>query len=137
MCCGVTMPTMPSSVTARRSSAVAASGSIRGSVATELGARVVERAAERDREAALEPRPLLARAAGEHDGHVDAFEVHVLEAAAGIGHAGPREAVDARRAARLLDADPRQVRELALDAFAPGRHVRLELARQAFLPVSG
>src|SRR5881409_2640646 len=36
MCCGVTMPTMPSSVTARRSSAVAASGSIRGSLATDL-----------------------------------------------------------------------------------------------------
>src|SRR5881396_3476564 len=36
MCCGVTMPTMPSSVTARRSSAAAASGSIRGSLATDL-----------------------------------------------------------------------------------------------------
>src|SRR5947199_10206788 len=36
MCCGATMPTMPSSVTARRSSAVAASGSIRGSLATDL-----------------------------------------------------------------------------------------------------
>jgi len=32
-------------------------------------------------------------------------------------------------------ADPRQVRELALGALAPGRHVRLELAREAFLPV--
>src|SRR5213593_904020 len=36
MCWGVTMPTMPSSVTARRSSAAAASGSIRGSLATDL-----------------------------------------------------------------------------------------------------
>src|SRR5437870_7855963 len=36
MCCGVTMPTMPSSVTARRSSAAAASGSIIGSFATDL-----------------------------------------------------------------------------------------------------
>src|SRR5213595_599572 len=34
-------------------------------------------------------------------------------------------------------ADPRQVRELALGALAPGRHVRLELAREAFLPVGG
>src|SRR5947199_7301912 len=109
----------------------------RGRVAAELGARVVERPAERDREAALEPRPLLARAAGEHDGHVDALEVHVFEAAAWIGHAGPREAVDARRAARLLDADARQVRELLVPALAPGRHFRLELARQAFLPVGG
>src|SRR5207249_10040819 len=83
------------------------------------------------------PRPLLARAAGEHDGHVDALEVHVFEAAAWIGHARPRETVDARRAARLLDADARQVRELLFHALAPGRHVRLELARQAFLPVGG
>src|SRR5438093_2728889 len=37
MCCGVTMPTMPSSVTARRSSAVAASGSIRGCLEADLG----------------------------------------------------------------------------------------------------
>src|SRR6266581_9279415 len=89
-----------------------------GRVAAELGTRVVERAAERDREAAVEPRPLLARAAGEHDGHVDALEVHVFEAALRIGHAGPREAVDARRAARLLDADARQVRELLFHALA-------------------
>jgi len=34
-------------------------------------------------------------------------------------------------------ADPRQVRELALDALAPGRHVRRELARETFLPVGG
>src|SRR5262249_48206570 len=49
-------------------------------VACELRAAVVQRAAERDREIAVEPGPLLAGAAWEHDGLIDALEVHVLEA---------------------------------------------------------
>src|SRR5438876_254920 len=76
MCCGVTMPTMPSSVTARRSSAVAASGSMRkgpnlpmgatsegeaaareppGAQIVERGGELVERIAARDELVDLEP----------------------------------------------------------------------------------
>src|SRR6516164_3858184 len=87
MCCGVTMPTMPSSPTQRRSSAAAA---------------VVQRAAERDREIAVEPGPLLAGAAREHDGLIDALEVHVLEACLRVGHARALQAVQLRRPLRLL-----------------------------------
>src|SRR5262249_60942089 len=104
-------------------------------VACELRAAVVQRAAERDREIAVEPGPLLAGAAWEHDGLIDALEVHVLEARLRVGHARALQAVQLRRTLRLLDADAGQVGELLLDALAALLPLRLEGGGDAGLPV--
>src|SRR5262249_58134070 len=106
-----------------------------GRVAGELGAAVIQRAAERDREVAIEAGPLLAGAAREHDGLIDALEVHVVEARLRVGHAGTLEAVQLRRPLRLLDSDAWQVGELLLDALAALLPLRLHRRRDAGLPV--
>src|SRR5262249_12704749 len=104
-------------------------------VARELRAAVVQRAAERDGEIAVEPGPLLARAAREHDGLIDALEVHVLEARLRVGHARALQAVQLGRALGLLDADAGQVGELLLDALAALLPLGLEGGGDAGLPV--
>ena len=91
------MPTKPCSVTQRSSSSAAACGldhrelghelDAVGRVRAELGARVVQRAAQRDGEVAVVQRELLAGAGWEQHRGVDALEVHVGEARLGVVHA--------------------------------------------------
>src|SRR2546430_1258760 len=83
----------------------------------------------------VEAGPLLARAAGEHDGLVDALEVHVLEPGLRVGHAGALEAVELGSPLGLLHADPGQVGELLLDALATRVPERLEPRRDPLVPV--
>src|SRR5262245_4596813 len=104
-------------------------------VARELRPAVVQGAAERDGEVAIEPGPLLARAAREHDGLIDALEVHVLEARLRVGHARALQAVQLGRALGLLDADAGEVGELLLDALAALLPLGLEGGGDAGLPV--
>ena len=90
-----------------------------GRVGRELGACIVQRAAQGDGEVGIVERELLARAGREQHRHVDALEIHVLEPGHGVVHARPH----ARRRVELeLVVGPHHPAGVALvDLHPPAR----------------